>query len=339
MGEIMTNNFKKLFGFFSVAALILTSLVGTADAASHSKKKDGSYATKGCDPIQVVIHASYGGGTDTTARMMSVRTRRNLKADIQVVGKRGGSGAKAQNYLLTRPKDGCTIMALTESHLYTMARGKSDMKIDDLVGVARAMEEPTFIVVNAKNKKLSTIKKLVKEANKKPITAGIASIGGTEHIGMYQFSKAAGVPFKAVSFGSGAQSLAALASGKIDVALLNPSEAAGLIQDNKVRAVLLLAEKRMPDYKKVPSSYELGWKVKVSTTRGYAVLKGTPQPIINEISEAMVKAMKHEVFANYLRGASLDPATSPAGTEVWDKQLKENFANAQDALKGLGLIK
>ena len=335
----MTNNFKKLFGFFSVAALILTSLTGTADAASHAKKKSGSYATKGCDPIQVVIHASYGGGTDTTARMMSVRTRRNLKADIQVVGKRGGSGAKAQNYTLTRPKDGCTIMALTESHLYTMARGKSDMKIGDLVGVARAMEEPTFIVVNAKNKKLSTIKKLVKEANKKPITAGIASIGGTEHIGMYQFSKAAGVPFKAVSFGSGAQSLAALASGKIDVALLNPSEAAGLIQDKKVKAVLLLAEKRMPDYKKVPSSYELGWKVKVSTTRGYAVLKGTPQPIINEISKAMVKAMKHEIFANYLKGASLDPATSPAGTEVWDKQLKENFANAQDSLRGLGLIK
>ena len=286
-----------------------------------------------------MIHASYGGGTDTTARMMSVRTRRNLKADIQVVGKRGGSGAKAQNYTLTRPKDGCTIMALTESHFYTMARGKSKMKIGDLVGVARAMEEPTFIVVNAKNKKLSTIKKLVKEANKKPITAGIASIGGTEHIGMYQISKAAGIPFKAVSFGSGAQSLAALASGKIDVALLNPSEAAGLIQDKKVKAVLLLAEKRMPDYKKVPSSYELGWKVKVSTTRGYAVLKGTPQPIINEISKAMVKAMKHEIFANYLKGASLDPATSPAGTEVWDKQLKQNFANAQDALKGLGLIK
>ena len=157
MGEIMTNNFKKLFGFFSVAALILTSLVGTADAGSHKKKK-GSYATKGCDPVQVVIHASYGGGTDTTARMMSVRTRRNLKADIQVVGKRGGSGAKAQNYTLTRPKDGCTIMALTESHLYTMARGKSNMKINDLVGVARAMEEPNFIVVNKKNRELSSIK-------------------------------------------------------------------------------------------------------------------------------------------------------------------------------------
>ena len=48
--------------------------------------------------------------------------------------------------------------------------------------------------------------------------------------------------------------------------------------------------------------------------------------------------MMHDTFANYLRGASLDPATSPAGTEVWDKQLKENYAKAEAALRGLGLI-
>ena len=172
------NNLKKFFAFFSLFALTYTSIASTSVVAE-------TFATKECDPIQVVIHASYGGGTDTTARMMSIRSRRTLKADMQIVGKRGGSGAKAQNYTLTRPKDGCTIMALTESHLYTMARGKSDMKIDDLVGVARAMEEPTFIVVNAKNKELSTIKKFIKRSKKKPIVTAIASIGGTEHIGMY----------------------------------------------------------------------------------------------------------------------------------------------------------
>ena len=330
--------FKKLFSLFALFALILTSFGDASLAGSHKKKKS-SYATDKCDPVQVVIHASYGGGTDTTARMMSIRTRRYLKADMQIVGKRGGSGAKAQNYTLTRPKDGCTIMALTESHLYTMARGKSNMKIDDLVGVARAMEEPTFVVVNAKNKKLSTAKKFIKEANKKPVSVGIASIGGTEHIGMYNYSKAAGIPFKAVSFGSGAQSLQALASGKIDAALLNPSEAAALIEDKKVKAIVLLHDKKLADYPKVPTSYSMGHEVKVVTTRGYAVLKGTPEPIIQEISKAMVKAMKHDTFANYLKGASLDPATSPAGTEVWDKQLKENFKKAQSALKGLGLIK
>ena len=326
-------NYNKLLSFLSVFALALASMMNTSFAAEET------YATKGCDPVQVVIHASYGGGTDTTARMMSIRTRRNLNADIQVVGKRGGSGAKAQNYTLTKPKDGCTIMALTESHLYTLARKKSDMKIDDIVGVARAMEEPTFIVVNSKNKELSTIKKLIKRSKTKPILTAIANVGGTEHIGMYTYSKAAGVPFKAVSFGSGAQSLQALASGKVEASLLNPSEAAALIDAKKVKAILLLHDKKLADYPKVPTSYSMGHEVKVVTTRGYAVLKGTPQKIIDAISTAMVKAMKHETFANYLKGASLDPSTSPAGTEVWDKQLKANYVKAEAALKGLGLIK
>ena len=69
---------KKLFGFFAVFALILTSLTDASLAGSHSKKKKKSYADGTCDPVQVVIHASYGGGTDTTARMMSIRTRREL---------------------------------------------------------------------------------------------------------------------------------------------------------------------------------------------------------------------------------------------------------------------
>ena len=326
-------NYIKLLSFLSVFALALASMMNTSFAAEET------YATKGCDPVQVVIHASYGGGTDTTARMMSIRTRRYLNADIQVVGKRGGSGAKAQNYTLTKPKDGCTIMALTESHLYTLARKKSDMKIGDIVGVARAMEEPTFIVVNSKNKELSTIEKLIKRSKTKPILTAIANVGGTEHIGMYTYSKAAGVPFKAVSFGSGAQSLQALASGKVEASLLNPSEAAALIDAKKVKAILLLHDKKLADYPKVPTSYSMGHEVKVVTTRGYAVLKGTPQNIVDAISKAMVKAMKHETFANYLKGASLDPSTSPAGTEVWDKQLKANYVKAEAALKGLGLIK
>jgi putative tricarboxylic transport membrane protein len=337
----MINKFaKNLFSLVAIIAIAISSLTEASLAGAHDKgEKKKSYADGKCDPVQVVIHAAYGGGTDVTARMMSIRSRRELGADIQVVGKRGGSGSKAQSYLLTRPKDGCTILALTESHLYTIAQGKSEIKIDDLVGVARAMEEPTFVVVNYENSKLDTAKKFIAEANKTPVTVGIASIGGTEHIGMFDYSKAAGIPFKAVSFGSGAQSLQALASGKIDAALLNPSEAAALMEDKRIRAIVLLDEKKLADYPNVPTSYSMGHKVKVVTTRGYAVLKGTPEPIVKELSEKMVKAMNHEVFVNYLKSASLDPKTSVAGTEVWDKQLKSNYKKASESLKGLGIIK
>ena len=114
---------------------------------------------------------------------------------------------------------------------------------------------------------------------------------------MYSYSQAAGVPFKAVSFGSGAQSLQALVSGKIEATLLNPSEAVAMIDAGKIKPIILLHDKKMSDFKKVPTSYDMGYKVKVVTTRGYAVLKGTPQSVIDEISKGMVKAMKHETLS------------------------------------------
>ena len=55
-------------------------------AAAWATEKDGKFPSK---TIQVVIHSSYGGGTDTTARMMMVRARRTLGVDMQVVAKRG----------------------------------------------------------------------------------------------------------------------------------------------------------------------------------------------------------------------------------------------------------
>jgi putative tricarboxylic transport membrane protein len=289
-------------------------------------------------PIEVVIHSKYGGGTDVTARMMMIRTRRVLDTDMSVTSQRGGSGAKAHQYALGKPRDGYTVLALTQTHLYTIARGKSPLSIDDVVGVARAMDDPTFITVSA-NGPYRTLEDLVSASKEKPLNWGVAQIGGTEHIGLAQFAKAAGIQFKAVPFGSGAQMVQALMSGGIDATLPNVSEGGPQVADGTFRALAVLSEKRLKDYPDVPTAMEKGYKVKTSTTRGYWVLKGTPEDRIKILSDAMVKAMHHDVFVNYLKSAGLSVDDSVAGHEVWDKQIKEEYAAAVEALGELGLLK
>ncbi len=287
--------------------------------------------------VEVVIHAKYGGGTDTTARMMMIRTRRELGVDMIVNSQRGGSGAKAHQYALGKPKDGYTVLALTQTHLYTIARGKSPLTIDDVVGVARAMDDPTLITVSS-NSPYKTLDDLIKASKDQALNWGVANIGGTEHIGLALFAKEAGIKFKVVPFGSGAQMVQALMSGAIVATLPNVSEGGQQVKDGTFRALAVMAEKRLADYPDVPSTYELGYKAKTSTTRGYWVLKGTPQDRIEKLSKAMVKAMKHETFANYLKSAGLTPEDSVAGHEVWDKHIKEEYAKAYDALKELDLL-
>jgi len=288
-------------------------------------------------PIEVVIHSKYGGGTDVTARMMMIHAREELGVDMSVVSKRGGSGAKAHQYAMSKPRDGYTMLALTQSHLYTIARGKSPLTIDDVVGVARAMDDPTLITVAASSP-YKTLGDLVAASKDKPLNWGVAQIGGTEHIGLAQLAKAAGMQFKVVPFGSGAQMVQALMSGAIDATLPNASEGGTQVKDGTFRALAVMAEKRLKDFPDVPTTFENGYKVRTSTTRGYWVLKGTPQDRIEKLSDALVKSMQSEDFANYLKSAGLTPADSVAGWKVWDKQIKEEYAQAYQALKELDLL-
>jgi putative tricarboxylic transport membrane protein len=285
-------------------------------------------------PIEVVIHSSYGGGTDTTARMMMIRSRANLETDMYVVSKRGGSGASAQSYLLSKPADGHTILALTQTHLYTIAQGKSEMKIDDIVGIARAMDDPTFIAVG-KDSPHQSLDDVIEASQSESLNWGVANIAGTEHIGLAQLAKVAGMNYQPVAMGSGLQMVQGLVSGELDATLPNVSEGRALIEDGSVRPLAVMAKDRLAEYPDVPTTWELGYEVSTSTTRGYAVRADTPPEIVQKLSDALVDAMHHETFVNYLKSAGLDPETSVAGTEVWDAQLKDEYAKAAEALKEL----
>jgi len=289
-------------------------------------------------PIEVVIHTKYGGGTDTTARMMALVAAPVLGVPMKVIARRGGSGATAHAYVSGKPRDGHTILALTQTHLYTIARGKSKLKVGDLVGIARAMNDPTFVAVNAKSPHRS-FKSLLAASHEKPLVWSVAQIGGTEHIGLARLAAASGMKYRAVPFGSGAQMVQALMSGAIDAALPNVSEAKSQIDAGRMRPLMVLADKRLKDYPDVPSAHELGYKVTLATTRGYAVLKGTPPERIAALSKALVEGMRKAQFAAYLKGSGLTVDESVAGQAAWTANIREEYAVAATALRKLGLIK
>ena len=289
-------------------------------------------------PIEVVIHSKYGGGTDTTARMMIIGAKRALGVDMNVFAKRGGSGAKAHAYVESKPRDGYTLLALTQSHLYTIARGRSVLKIGDLVGVARAMDDPTLVAVSAKSP-YGSLAELMAASKKKALNWGVSQIGGTEHIGLVRLAGEAGIKYKAVPFGSGAQMVLALMSGAVDAALPNISEATIRIRDGTMRPLAVLSDKALEEFPDIPNAFELGYRIKVSTTRGYAVLKGTPPGRIAKLSKALVEGMKQKAFVKYLEGAGLSVDESVAGHAEWTAQIKAEYKAAVAALTALGLIR
>ena len=77
----------------------------------------------------------------------------------------------------------------------------------------------------------------------------------------------------------------------------------------------------------------------VATTRGYAVLKGTPPDRVAILSAALVKGMQSPRFAAFLRQYGLSVADNVAGSAAWTAQLRRDHAAAAKTLRKLGLVR
>lgn len=289
-------------------------------------------------PIEVVTHASAGGGTDTTARTMLIRARRELGVDAFIQIKKGGGGTVAMSYASGKPADGHTLMAITPTHLITMARGRSPIGIDEVKGVARSTDDPIIIVVN-KSTGIESLETLIEQSKSSPLKWGGTQAGGIDHIAAMTFANKSGAKVAYVPFDGGGAMITNLMGGNIQAAGLNFGEAVDGIESGDFVPIAIMAHERLGVLPDTPTLGELGIEgVNFSTVRGIIVMADTPDDRTALLEEKLLKAMEHGTYQAYLAGIGLD-AGSVAGAEVWDAQIREMYTNIYDTLGELGLRK
>ena len=289
-------------------------------------------------PIEVVTHAGVGGGTDITARMMMVHAPGVLGTEFVVVNKTGGSGAAALAYAATRPKDGYTIMLITQTHLLTMIRSKTPTQFDDLVPLARATDDPQIVMVR-KESPLKNVADLVAAGKTRSLKFGTTQLGGVDHIGVLGFGKAAGIQTPTVvPFRGGGDIVINLVGGNIDCGLLNYAEAESQIKAGEVRCLVALSEKRMAAIPEVPTGKDSGINSVFSTVRGFVTLKGLPADRIKTLEEGLIKSMQGPLYKAYIDSSGQSP-DSVVGSGPWGAQLAEFNRDGRKALEDLGLRK
>jgi putative tricarboxylic transport membrane protein len=324
-------NLRRLVRRTLLAGVAGTLVIGLAGASASAQEFPS-------ETIEVISHASAGGGTDTTARMMMEGTSEALGVDMVVVYKQGGGARAAHEYFAERPADGHTIMAVTQTHLYQIAGGQSPIGMDDIKGIARAMDDPSLIVVGVSSD-IQDYEGLIAASKEEPLTWGVSVIGSTEHIGLARWAEAAGIEYRVVPFGGGGDMMTALRSGATVASVANVSESLSLIEEGEVRPIAVLDEVRLEQLPDIPTSFEKGHEVKVTTTRGYGVRADTPPELIAVLEEAMLEGMQTPEFQEYLKNSGVDPERSIGGSEEWDAQLKEEYATSKEVMERLGLVK
>ena len=269
--------------------------------------------------------------------MALIRARRELKTDAFVATKKGGGGAVAMSYVKDKPADGHTLMAITPTHLFTMARGKAPIGIDDIVGVVRTTDDPIIVMVRG-DSAFKTIEDLIAAGKNRPLKWGGTQVGGVDHIAAMTFAKQTGVKVAYVPFDGGGEFLTALLGGDIEVAGFNVTETKDQIEAGDLRGLATMAETRVSALPDTPTLPELGYKVVFSTVRGIVALKDVPAERIATLEAGFLKALNHQTYQTYLTGSGLD-ASSIAGAEAWDRQIRQMYASAEETMRELGLKK
>jgi putative tricarboxylic transport membrane protein len=232
-----------------VAALSL-SLVGAAAAADW----------KPSQPIELVVTAGPGGGTDNFARtIQSIVTKYKLiDQPIVVVNKGGGSGAEGFQYGKSPADDAYKLTFATNNEYLLPLIAKLSWKGEDFTPVAAMAVDEFILWVNGKSE-FKTAKAYIDAAKAKPATfrMGGSQSKDTDQTLTSEITAATGATFLYVPFKSGGEAAVQLAGGHIDSNTDNPSESIGQWKGALVTPLCVFSAKRLAPGPKVTDT--MGW--------------------------------------------------------------------------------
>ncbi|MBS0430227.1 MAG: tripartite tricarboxylate transporter substrate binding protein [Proteobacteria bacterium] len=281
-------------------------------------------------PIELVVPYQPGGGTDALARAFADASRKFISQSIVVVNKPGAGGAIGWQEVINSKPDGYRLAVLTVELLTLPHLGLAKFKYDDFQPIAQLNADPAAITVKAEAP-WNTIEEFLADARKKPdsMRVGNSGNGSIWHLAAAALEDKTGTKFNHIPFQGAAPAVLALMGGHIEAVAVSPAEVTTYVQAGKLKTLMVMADKRVKGFEKVPTAKEKGIDLSIGTWRGLGAPKNTPP----------------EVMAR-LRDLAAKTAAEPAMHEVMDKQnlgyvytdgaaFKETLAKDDAYFKGL----
>lgn len=230
------------------AAAMAVSLAAALPAAAFSPSK----------PIEFVVTAGAGGGTDIFARtIQSIIQKNNLVPQpIVVTLKGGGSGAEGFVYGKATAGDAHRVVFATSNQWLLPMVARVGWKREELTPVA-ALAFDEFLLWARQDAPWKTAGEFVAAAK-----AGTVKMGGSQSKDLDEtlvkiLEKAAGIKTTYIPFKSGGEAAVQMAGGHIDGNTNNPAENIGQWKAGQGRPICVFSSSRLAAGPKVTDT--MGW--------------------------------------------------------------------------------
>lgn len=293
----------------SVALLFTAALscVNTAWAQANYPSK----------PIRLIVPFAPGGSTDIAARLVAEFGARELGQQIVVENKPGAGGSTGMEFVAKAPADGYTLgMATVSTHGSNPAAYGSKLKYDpikDFTPITNVATTPSVFAVHP-GVPVNSMKEFISRAKAAPGTLSYATpgTGSLGHANMAHLAALAQIELLHVPYKGSGQALNDALAGQVNAITDNLPSALPHIKSGKLRALVVLSDKRSPALPDVPTYTELGYpQMGGGGWFGVVAPAGTPAPVVTKLNAAIHKAMKNPEFVQKMdeSGATLIPGT------------------------------
>jgi len=251
-------------------------------------------------PVTIIVPWGPGGGADQLARLTAKLVEPALKTSFPVVNAPGATGATGMAKLLADQADGYSMAIYIADTNALLAGPSPRWTLKDIQPIAIMMQCPSFLFV-AENGRIKDWAQFEREARAKPKTLKVATLGfGSVDDMTLQYLASKGITVVEVPYAKPSERYVSVIGGHVDALYEQAGDVRQFIQNKQIRPILIFGKERLPAFKDVPCSYELGYHIALPQFRSYVVKAGTPADRVRVLSDAMAKAAATPEYQKFL---------------------------------------
>jgi tripartite-type tricarboxylate transporter receptor subunit TctC len=308
-----------------IAAVLLAAFACSAGAQAYPAR-----------PITMVMPYAPGGPGDTITRVFAAAMQKTLGQQVVVDNPSGASGTIGTAKVARAAPDGYTLLMIHVSHATNLAmyKGLPYHPVDDFEPIGSATNGPMVIV--ARNdfpaKDLDEFIGYLR-ANGPRVSLAHAGVGSASHLCGLMMMSALDVKLNEIPYKGTGPALNDLMGGQVDVLCDQTSGTVPPVKAGRIKAFAAAGKARLPSLPAVPAIAEAGVQgFDINISFGLYAPKGTPKPVLEQLTAALQKAVADPEVRARLEGMGIS-ATSPE--QATPGYLRAHLKEEIDTLGGL----
>ncbi|MGP9566239.1 Bug family tripartite tricarboxylate transporter substrate binding protein [Halomonas sp. AOP12-C2-37] len=247
--------------------------------------------------VRLIIPYGPGGATDILFRLISQEAEKTLGESIVPVNMAGAGATLGSRNVKDANPDGYTLLGSHDTIALSKLAGTVDYSFDAFEPIA-LLTQTINIPTTYSNHPVQSADEIADYVSEHPGQVRFSMIpSSTDHFFWSQFFQEAGIDMadvRLVGYPDTGQQVSALLAEEIDFAMFNLPSGGAFFEDGTFRALGIAHSERLDSMPDVPTLREQGINMDHSTSRGIFAPKGTPQEIIDTLSDAYGNALENE---------------------------------------------